>query len=286
MTITDFLTFVGIAVSVIFGFFVSHYCSVKDARTRVIKDYYIEQLKQIKGRVDTFYHRVAFGKLSARKIITWYDHIQLDIKSLDEGIRKTLDTQIDEFSDELDKYYAEITNWDDFNDHFSDSQYVPNIKSRERLLQIKYEIDEFLNDYILHVNQANNFSIFKIQWRRIKQSRIYFLKKGKKVPLLSAIGERFQKHILEIGFSIATIIGIIYLFLNIEKEKKSELVEPLQEISAKQDSICKSIQSFEKKYEPVIVNTKTFNNSAFFNADKVDSVHIKLYQDKKYRETK
>lgn len=174
MTITDFLTFVGIAVSVIFGFFVSHYCSVKDARTRVIKDYYIEQLKQIKGRVDTFYHRVAFGKLSARKIITWYDHIQLDIKSLDEGIRKTLDTQIDEFSDVLDNYYAEITNWDDFNDHFSDSQYVPNIKSRERLLQIKYEIDEFLNDYILHVNQANNFSIFKIQWRRIKQSRIYF----------------------------------------------------------------------------------------------------------------
>ena len=111
-------------------------------------------------------------------------------------------------------------------------------------------------------------------------------KKGSKAPMISAIKERIQKHILEIGFSIATIIGVIYLFLSIEKEKKSELIKPLQEIAAKQDSICKSIQSFENKYEPVRVNTKTFNNSAFFNADKVDSVHIKLYQNKKNRETK
>lgn len=73
MTIADFLTFIGIVVSIVFGFIITRFCSIKDARTRMIKDYYIEQLKQIKSRVDKFYHRVAFGKLSARKIILWND---------------------------------------------------------------------------------------------------------------------------------------------------------------------------------------------------------------------
>ena len=73
MTIADILTFVGIAVSIIFGFFVTHICSIRDTRTRVLKDYYIEQVKGIKGRVGDFFHKVAFGKGSFRKVVSWYD---------------------------------------------------------------------------------------------------------------------------------------------------------------------------------------------------------------------
>ena len=272
MTISDFLTFIGIVVSIVFGFIITRFCSIRDTRTRMIKDYYIEQLKQIKGRVDTFFHRVAFGKSSARKIITWYDHIQLDVKSIDEGIRKTLDTQIDEFNNVLDRYYAEITNWEDFNDHFSDSKYVPDNSSREKLLRMKYAIDEFLNEYIQHVNQANNFSIFKVQCKRISQSWRYYKQVGKNKPFIRAILERLAKHLWEFLILLLTIVGIIYLFFHLDKENKNELIEPLKEISAKQDSICKSIRSFESKYEPVRINKKTFTNSAFFNANKVDSV--------------
>lgn len=280
MTIADLLTLIGILVSIIFGFFITRFCSIRDTRTRVIKDYYIEQLKQIKGRVDDFYHRVVFGKSSARKIILWNDHIQLDIKSIDQGIRASLDIQIEEFYNVLDRYYAEITNWDDYNNQFSASRYIPNNSSRERLLQIKYELDEFLNNYIQHVNQANNFPIWKGQIIRIKRSWKFYNQQQYTMPFMRAIGERFEKHLFESLLIIASVIGVSYLFSNVEKEKTNELLKPLNEISAKQDSICKSIQFFKEKYEPVRMNTKTFNNSAFFNAEKVDSVHIELYQDK------
>ena len=92
-----------------------------------------------------------------------------------------------------------------------------------------------------------------------------------------AIGERLGKHILEIIISLVAIIGVVCMYLNVEDVKKEDLVTPLCDISAKQDSICKSIQFFIEKNEPVRVNTKTFNNSAFFNAEKVGSVHVKLY---------
>lgn len=280
MTISDFLTFIGIVVSIVFGFIITRFCSIRDARTRVIKDYYIEQLKQFKGRVDTFYHRITFGKLSARKIVAWNDHIQMDVKNLDNSVRATLDIQMENFCDILDRYYAEITNWEDYNDKFSDPRYIPNNICRERLSEIKYEIDVFLNNYIQHINQANNYSILKIQYDRINQSWRHYKKMGKNIPFIRAILERIEKHIWELLISSLTIVGIIYLLFHLEKESKNDLVEPLKEISAKQDSICKSIRSFETKYEPIKINTKTFTKSAFFNANKVDSVHIKLYQEK------
>lgn len=280
MTISDFLTFVGIVVSIVFGFIITRFCSIRDTRTRVIKDYYIEQLKQLKGRVDTFYHRITFGKLSARKIVAWNDHIQMDVKNLDNSVRSTLDIQMDNFCDILDHYYSEITNWEDYNDKFSSSRYIPNNVCRERLSEIKYEIDVFLNNYIQHINQANNYSILKIQYNRIRQSMNFYISKGGKFPFIHAIWERIEKHIWDILILIALIVGILYLLSNIKNEKDENIAQPLNEISSKQDSIYKAIQLFIDKYEPINVNTKTFNNSAFFNADKVDSVHIKLYQEK------
>ena len=98
-----------------------HFYSIKDTRTRVIKDYYIEQIKAVKGRVATFFHTVAFGKSSFNKVVSWYEHVSIDIKGIDKGVRKSLDLQIAELSDVLDRYYGEITNWEDYNNQYSSS---------------------------------------------------------------------------------------------------------------------------------------------------------------------
>lgn len=280
MTITDIFTFVGIAVSIIFGFFISHLSSIRDSRTRIIKDHYIEQIKSIKGRVDTFFHQLIFGKSSFRKVVKWYDHIRLDISSVDVGVRKCLDIQMKEFGDILDKYYNEITGWSDFNDQYRLTHYTPTSDCKEKLCNIKYQIDEFLNDYIQHVNQANNYHIVSEQYQKIKQSHSYYKEANIRFPLVKAIIHRIKNHSLELLSIIAIIVVFIFLCLNIKEEETTDLTLPLNEISSELDTINNSINQFKDKYEPVEVKTKTFHNSAFFNADKVDSVQIKLYQDK------
>lgn len=94
MQIADILTFIGIVVSIVFGFFVTHFYSIKDTRTRVIKDYYIGQIKEVKGRVASFFHTVAFGKSSFRKVLSWYEHVSIDVKGIDTGVRKSLDLHL------------------------------------------------------------------------------------------------------------------------------------------------------------------------------------------------
>lgn len=280
MSISDFLSFISIAVSIVFGLIFTHFCSIRDTRTRAFKDHYIEQLKAIKGRVGTFFHRVAFGKSSAKNIKSWYNHISIDIESVDTGVRKSLDLQISCFGDIIDKYYAEITGWDDYNNQYASPKYHPSTECRQRLLAMKLEIDDWLNDYIEHVNQSNCYPIWKVQAARIKRSYHYYSDSHKNHPIAKALWERVEKHVWELCISVAMICAIGYLCCHLDKKEEQDLVTPLNTISDKQDDIVKAIKSFEDKYQPVNVQTKTFNNSSFFNANNIDSVKVNLYQGK------
>lgn len=279
MEIADILTIIGIVVSIIFGFFVTHFYSIRDARTRALKDYYIEQVKAVKVRVDKFFHTVAFGKSSFKKVVNWYDHLNIDVVGIDIGIRKFLDLQITELISVIDGYYGEITQWEDFNDQFSNSNYRPSTAHVIRLKQMKYEIDIFFNNYINHINESNIYPIWKIQCRRIKQSSTFYKSKGYKCPFLRSIWERMEKHFFESIIVLVLIAVSAVVIHRMEIKEKDDLITPLNDISNRQDSIYKEIQLFRNKYKPVEIESKTFNNSSFFSAGKVDSVQIMLYQE-------
>lgn len=145
---------------------------------------------------------------------------------------------------------------------------------------MKYEIDEFFNDYVCHINHANNYPIWTIQYRRIQQSFHYYRDKGYTFfwSLWLSVWERIEKHFWEGIIVLTMVIAVVFLGINIKIEKKDDLVTPLKEISNTQDSIYREFRSFRDKYKPVEIQSKTFNNSSFFNADKIDSVQIKLYK--------
>lgn len=281
MTFSDFISAIGIITSIVFGFFISHWCSIKDSRTRLLKDYYIEQVKAIKGRTDKFFHQVAWGKSSANKIVRWYEHICLDIDAIDKGMRKVLDIHMMPFGDNLSKKYQEITFWEDFNDQYSNSHYHPTTEHTQRLLVMLSEIDDFLNVYIDHVNQSNNFSIWTVQWRKIQQNKNFYSERGASTPWLRAFGERIGKHFWELSFCTIVVCGCCYIFCHLKKEEKPEkIAPPLLEIASKQDLLYKAIFELKEKYSPVEVHTKSFNNSSFFSAEHVDSFEVKVYQGK------
>lgn len=281
MTFSDFISAIGIITSIVFGFFITHWYSIKDSRTRTLKDYYIDQIKAIKGRTDAFFHQVAFGKSSAKKIVSWYNHISQDIDAIDNGMRKVLDIHMMPFGDRLSELYTEITRWEDYNDQYYDTNFNPSTVHAQRLLAMLSQVDDFLNTYIDHINQSNNYSIWTVQIRKIKQNKEFYSSQNKKFPWVRAVFERIGKHFWEMSFSIAMILGCVYVCCNLKKEEQKEKLSPsLMRIASKQDSIYRAIYDLKEKYTPVEVHTKSFSNSAFFSADKVDSLQVKVYQNK------
>lgn len=277
MTLSNILTVAGLVISIVFGFYITHWYSVRDTRIRVVKNHYIGQIQSIKGRVDQFFHQVAWAKSSAKKIVKWYTHISMDISSIDNGVRKTLDLHIEPIGKIVFSHNSEITRWDDFNDQYTNSKYIPSSEHIERLLFMMSEADDFLNNQIHHINQANSYSFFTVQWRKIKDNQQYYVSINKSYPWVHAVFERVEKHFWEIILCIGMLVGFIYLCCTAKDDKKQDLEKPLKEICSKQDSLVKVIREFKIKYEPVQIETKAFKNSSFFNANNIDSVQVKLY---------
>ena len=59
-----------------------------------------------------------------------------------------------------------------------------------------------------------------------------------------------------------------------------ELEEPLRQLVIKQDSIAHAVNAFIENYEPVTVESQSYNNSSSFRANNVDSVEVKVYANK------
>ena len=80
----------------------------------------------------------------------------------------------------------------------------------------------------------------------------------------------------------AISIALCIVFANSPKKSNNvqNLEEPLRQLVVKQDSIAHAVNAFIKKYEPVTVESKSYNNSSFFRANNVDSVEVKVFGNK------
>ena len=101
-------------------------------------------------------------------------------------------------------------------------------------------------------------------------------------------GENLNKGLMSTAtwplYSILAAISIALCIVFVNSPKKSnnvqEIEEPLHQLVIKQDSIAHAVNAFIEKYEPVIVESKSYNNSSFFRANNVDSVKVKVYGNK------
>lgn len=90
MEMSDLLSLAEIAVTIIVGYYISHWIAVKDQRTRSVKDYYISQLQEIRKDVDSFFREMLGGNLNCRAISDWYGNQEGRLNSFDEGLRLAL----------------------------------------------------------------------------------------------------------------------------------------------------------------------------------------------------
>lgn len=101
-------------------------------------------------------------------------------------------------------------------------------------------------------------------------------------------GENLKKGLTSSAtWPLYSILAVISIALCIafakspkENNNEQELEEPLRQLVIKQDSIAHAVNAFIEKYEPVTVESKSYNNSSFFRANNVDSVEVKVYGNK------
>lgn len=79
---------------------------------------------------------------------------------------------------------------------------------------------------------------------------------------------------------ISVTLSFVYFLYTKKDEKAQQLEEPLHQLVIKQDSISRTLKSVVDKYEQQNVDSKTYYNSSFYRANNVDSVEVKVFDNK------
>ena len=101
-------------------------------------------------------------------------------------------------------------------------------------------------------------------------------------------GENLKKGLTSSAtWPLYSILAVISIALCIafakspkENNNEQELEEPLRQLVIKQDSIAHAVNAFIENYEPVTVESQSYNNSSSFRANNVDLVEVKVYGNK------
>lgn len=173
MELSEFLSIVEICVTILVGYYLSHWVSVRDSQTRALKDYYIEMLKSIRIEVDNFFNNLLADKLTPQKIASWYGSHQDELTRFDNGLRMALPINKRLLSDVINDIHEQITGSDDYNDKYRKNKYIPSAAERVEIAKLRQQVDASFNDYIVSINNSRQFAWYQIFWQRISSDFEY-----------------------------------------------------------------------------------------------------------------
>lgn len=197
MELSDFLNIVGIILTIIFGFIITHWNSVKDSQTRSIKNYYIDWIKQIQNEVDQILSQSICKKISSKEVVSWYDYYNCYIDDFDISVRKDLPIRIEKLFNKIDDIYYNLTMTEGFNADYDNSEFTLDTKSHIKIVQMKKDLDLLFSKYIGLINNVPPKSSIKIFWNAFKDDIRYY---------------RTKKNICKSYFH--AIINVIFIYIN------------------------------------------------------------------------
>lgn len=257
MSFSDILALLEILVTILFGYCITHWVSVRDTRTRSVKDLYLNQLSDIKKRVDTFFDDLFTSKLKGRTIADWYGNQQNSLTCFDEGLRMALPIRKMKLEDIVNEIHETITGSEYYNDHFNKKKYELTNTERAKMVALKNKVDKSFNEYVVQINNSRQYYF----WETLKQNYMfdleYFRSTEVKWPKWCAIRIRCVK-------LVPYIISLLVLFFVIkstynsyrrnakQKQSQQETFEgSVNKLIERVDSVNESLKSIVGEIEYV-----------------------------------
>lgn len=206
MSFSDILALLEILVTILFGYCITHWVTVRDTRTRSVKDLYISQLSEIKNQVDIFFCKLFEGRLRGRTIADWYGHQQIALTCFDEGLRMALPIRKEKLEDIVNRIHETITGSAYYNDNFNKKKYVLSKDEQVKMHALKRNVDKAFNEYVVQINNSRQYYF----WESFKQNYLfdvaYFTFSDRRYPRFDALKIRGFKLLPFFVVSIAVVL--------------------------------------------------------------------------------
>lgn len=251
MVLSDFLAILDIVVTVLIGFVITHMFSVRDSRTRAIKDYYIQELASIKSEIDDFYSKLFKGELEAKDIIGWHSGVRNRVENYDNAVRKAFKIYEANIGQELFRNYKIITSKDDFNANFNKGKIVFKAPAKIAIGKNQKELYMLIERTLYDVNNVRPLDYLSRKRREFKSHYLYYRTTGKKTKweaCWAIVKDWVLSHKSSFLF-VAFIIALFYiLFVNLGRFVEQERIDTThQELIERLDSLNAAVKEISIK---------------------------------------
>lgn len=177
MELSEITSIVDILVTLVVGFWLTRYLGNRDTRSRVLKDFYIEEAKDLQNDVRVFFARLLSNHVSGAELSRWHKSHKNKFKAFDESVRESFPIKCPSVNTELFKIHREITNLEEFNNAFSTGLFNFSPNHRARIDELECSALTLLNDYVVQVNNSSGLGYCDRILHELKHEYVYYIDK-------------------------------------------------------------------------------------------------------------
>lgn len=281
MELSDLLSILDIVVTVVIGFVITHMVSVRDSRTRAIKDYYIQELAAIKSEINNFYSSLFKGELEAKEIIGWYSAIRNRIDSFEQAVRKTFTIYEGSIAKKLFLNYKYITNSNDFNSNYNQGKIKFRAATKIAIGKNEKQLYMLVERTLYDINNVRARDYIERKWLELKSHYFYYRTTERKSRLgayLKILWAWLYTHKSIIVFWAFIAMIVYFFFLNIGKVLKQDNDNSVQlELKERFDTLNAAVKDISKRIDkdPVVVKSPSTYSIRLNEISSRDTANLK-----------
>lgn len=215
MGLSEFLSILDIVVTVLIGFVITHMVSVRDSRTRAIKDYYIQELSAIKVEINVFYSKIFKGELAAKDIICWYKILKNKVDCIEKSVKKTFSIYDPSIAETLFSNFKHISSTEDFNNNFDKDKVGFNgVTIKEFGCELR-ELSETIEQTLYDINNSSSQDYLHRKRLEFKSHFKYYRAEKKSVvnACFTVLFDWLKTHITRL-LIIVVLLSLVYWGFN------------------------------------------------------------------------
>jgi hypothetical protein len=154
LTTTETIAVINILVTSTVGIWIARSVQNNLSKTRYLKDYYIQEVKEIRELYKCFFDEMYNGKLSAIYIKDWFKIMSFRINNLNEFLQKTYKFSNSIIKDKHFEIQNSITRSEIYNEKYKDTKLVFDDASKSEMLKQNAELTKVFMQRVLDINNA------------------------------------------------------------------------------------------------------------------------------------
>lgn len=207
MSFSDILTILEILISVIVGFYLAHWYSVRDAQHRAVKDYYLGLLSGFQQDTEFIFHGILDSAMSGAALLAKIDDMESALEGFDEDLRRALSIKLPSLQVQIGDLFDELTNLRDINEQLENASFSLGTQDRIKTRQLSKEAHRCFAIYINQINVSPGHHAWHELKENIKTAVDYYKKNGSKHPIFRTIWG------LICAFGVRLVAVMIFLLL-------------------------------------------------------------------------